>query len=212
MSAQAIKTLQRRVESALSSYGLLLESDELLPSVVKLVAGEALRGSWFEHPRGRDVFETVRALNAHPDSMQTRLVSGQVTYVHRNFWPYLASVGTAREAWQREGLDAQALGLLERVNAAGEYSFEDQEEARALAPVVRALEERMALVGELREEGSRPVKWLRSWDHWVEDVGNGGGLGARPTPERARKLLGVVLDELNGEFGAAGRFPWEAGA
>lgn len=210
MSAHAIKSLQRKVEAALSSHGLLLEADERLPNVVQLVAGEALRGSWFEHPRGRDVFETVRSLNAHPDSMQTRLVSGQVTYLHRHFWPYLAAVATEGGAWQ-QGLEPDAQDLLDRVRAAGELRIES-EESRALAPLVRSLEERVLLVGELREEDVRPTKWLRSWDHWLDEVRGSGGLGAQPSAARGRELLGVMLQGLNEEFGAEGRFPWEADA
>ncbi|MDA2934727.1 hypothetical protein MYX82_10350, partial [Acidobacteria bacterium AH-259-D05] len=42
----------RLVFKQLQTWGLLLESDAILPSVSALVAGAPVRGSWWGHPRG----------------------------------------------------------------------------------------------------------------------------------------------------------------
>ncbi len=80
----------QQIMEELQSSGLLLESDSILPSVAGLVAHEPIRGSWWGHPRGHDIFRATEQLAAQPDVIACKLVSGKVTYVHRSLWPALA--------------------------------------------------------------------------------------------------------------------------
>src|ERR1700681_4423049 len=43
----------------LKNDGLLLKSDPRLPSVAGLVAGEAIRGSWWAHPAAHAIFQEL---------------------------------------------------------------------------------------------------------------------------------------------------------
>ena len=67
----------------LRQRGLLMAADRVLPSVVTLVAGQPIRGSWWAHPSSRAIFGATSALASHPDAIALPLVSGKVTFVHR---------------------------------------------------------------------------------------------------------------------------------
>jgi len=70
------------------SNGLVLESGTgPVPSLAETVAGGPIRGSWWSHTRGREIFAVTRAIRDSPDVLVCRLVDGKITYVHRRLWP-----------------------------------------------------------------------------------------------------------------------------
>jgi hypothetical protein len=72
--------------------GIAVESARAtVPSLAQVVAGEPLRGSWWAHPKGNDIFLLSRAIRRSPDVVVCRLVGGKITYVHRRMWPALVS-------------------------------------------------------------------------------------------------------------------------
>jgi hypothetical protein len=81
------------VMAALIEHGMLLASARgPLPNVAALVAGEPIKGSWWAHPRGHEIFNTLSDLDDSPDVVRLRLVNGKVTLVHRRLWPALVRV------------------------------------------------------------------------------------------------------------------------
>jgi len=60
-----------------------------VPSLAAAVAGRPIRGSWWTHPRSREIFAVTRGIRDWPDVAVTALVNGQITYVHRRLWPAL---------------------------------------------------------------------------------------------------------------------------
>ncbi len=60
-----------------------------LPNVAELVAGDPIKGSWWGHPRGHEIFNVLAELDESPDVARMRLVNGKVTLVHRRLWPAL---------------------------------------------------------------------------------------------------------------------------
>jgi hypothetical protein len=79
--------------AALTEHGMLLESARgPLPNVAEMIAGEAIRGSWWGHPASHAIFDALNFLAESPDVVRTRLVSGKVTLIHRRLWPALARV------------------------------------------------------------------------------------------------------------------------
>jgi hypothetical protein len=69
-------------------HGLVLESGPgPVPSLAETVAGGPIRGSWWGHSRGREIFAVTRAVRGCPDVLVCRLVDGKITYVHRRLWP-----------------------------------------------------------------------------------------------------------------------------
>jgi hypothetical protein len=73
-----------------SKHGLVLESGTgPVPSLVEAITGEPIRGSWWGHARGSEIFAVTRAIRENPDVLVCRLVEGKITYVHRRLWPAL---------------------------------------------------------------------------------------------------------------------------
>jgi hypothetical protein len=60
-----------------------------LPRLVEAIAGAPLAGSWWAHPKGRQIFAILQELNDSPDILVCRVVNGHVTFVHRRVWPAL---------------------------------------------------------------------------------------------------------------------------
>jgi hypothetical protein len=54
-----------------------------VPSLAEAVAGSKIRGSWWVHPRGREIFALTRHVRDSDDVLVCRLVDGKITYVHR---------------------------------------------------------------------------------------------------------------------------------
>ena len=80
----------KRALAWVKECGIAVESaGASVPSLAQVVAGEPLRGSWWGHPKGNDIFRLSRAIRSSPDVLVCRLVDGKITYVHRRLWPGL---------------------------------------------------------------------------------------------------------------------------
>ena len=60
-----------------------------VPSVSEAVAGEPIRGSWWGHAKGKQIFEALSLIAESPDVLCVRWIEGKVTFVHRRLWPAL---------------------------------------------------------------------------------------------------------------------------
>jgi hypothetical protein len=69
-------------------HGVLLQAARAsVPSLAELVAGGPIRGSWWGHPKGQEIYEIAEAISESADVLVCKLVDGKVTYVHRRLWP-----------------------------------------------------------------------------------------------------------------------------
>lgn len=162
--------VMRRLERA----GLLLQADDQLPSIAGLVAGEAVRGSWWAHPRAHEIYDVCVALDHRDDVVRVKLLKGKVTHVARALWPALVRVGLARSPWQRRGLKRDAQALLRRVSRAGELRTDGMRWRGERKPgaVVRDLESRLLLFSdEIHTNHGRHAKSLMSWELFCERRG-----------------------------------------
>ena len=48
-----------------------------------------MKGGWWAHPKGNDIFRLSRSIRSSPDVLVCRLVDGKITYIHRRLWPAL---------------------------------------------------------------------------------------------------------------------------
>jgi hypothetical protein len=62
-----------------------------VPKLTEAIAGEKISGSWWGHPRGKQIFAVMEQVSGHPDVLVCRLVDGKLTLVHRRLWPALAA-------------------------------------------------------------------------------------------------------------------------
>jgi hypothetical protein len=80
--------------SFVKTNGITLESGRgPVPSLAQRIAGEAIRGSWWAHPKRQVIFLCSRTIRESKDILVCRLVGGKVTYVHRRLWPALIRLG-----------------------------------------------------------------------------------------------------------------------
>ena len=72
------------------THGVVLESARgRVQSLADAIVGSPVRGSWWSHPKGREIFAITRAVRKSPDVLVCRLVDGKITFVHRRVWPAL---------------------------------------------------------------------------------------------------------------------------
>jgi hypothetical protein len=60
-----------------------------VPNVAEAIAGGPIRGSWWGHAKGSEIFRALTAIDDCPDILCFRLVDGKITFVHRRLWPAL---------------------------------------------------------------------------------------------------------------------------
>ena len=195
----------------LRRIGLLLESDAAAISVCSLVAGKPIRGSWWGHPQGRNIWVVTEELADHPDVIVTKLVAGKTTFVHRKLWPALLAVARSGETWQTRDLSSMARGLLQKVEAKGLMSLEQTQtshhpDPKKLGKAVRELESRLlVLSGQFHTENGSHAKRIESWSRWARRVKIGrariGIEAAKARIERAGEELGLVAS-------SGGPLPW----
>jgi hypothetical protein len=65
-----------------------------VPNLAEAIAGEPIRGSWWSHPQGREIFHMIQIVSDSPDVLVCKLVEGKVTYVHRRLWPALVKLAS----------------------------------------------------------------------------------------------------------------------
>jgi hypothetical protein len=76
--------------SFIERHGIVLASAKgPVPNLAAALVGEPIKGSWWAHPKGHQIFSTFEAIAESPDILSCRLVDGKVTYVHRRLWPAL---------------------------------------------------------------------------------------------------------------------------
>ena len=196
-SPEALRALKE-----LKRYGLLLVTDARLPSLVALVAGAPLRGSWWSHPRGKAIFAAATELEDHPDVAMVTLVSGKSTFVHRPLWPALLAVASARAPWQMDALALPVRRLLERVEDEGVLRADAVHGGRERA---RVLEKRLLVhARSVHTESGAHEKELESWAHWARRQ----RVKRLRTLAAGRDALDEALLALVGAGGGSGRMPW----
>jgi hypothetical protein len=68
---------------------VLVSAKGTLPNLADAIAGETIRGSWWGHPKGSEIFHALGRIAESPDVLCFRLVQGKLTFVHRRLWPAL---------------------------------------------------------------------------------------------------------------------------
>jgi hypothetical protein len=197
-----------RVVAELKAIGLLLQAGAELPSVASLVAGEAVKGSWWSHPKAQIIFDTLTQLEDHEDVLFTKLISGKVTLVHRRLWKSLIPIATSRESWQTKGLSEPAKFLLGKAGEEGSFSTDNLDwparfRSKKPGDVVRQLETRLLIhAQEFHTQSGAHAKLIENWDHWRKRIRFRDKLDQ---PDKAK----LVFEKLLGSHGAKARFPWQ---
>jgi hypothetical protein len=192
--------------------GLLLVQDPLFPSITTIVAGGPIRGSWLGNPSAHGIYDVLVALEESPDVLVTKLVSGKVTFVHRDLWPALVSVAISRSEWQLRALSESATWLLGQVDADGRLQSDlivppANSQRKAIADAARELERRLLIHStEVHTPSGAHAKVLQTWSTWISESSLRGL--RLPSESAARRSLEQAVEHLNREYGAAATLPW----
>jgi hypothetical protein len=60
-----------------------------VPNLAEFVAGARIRGSWWGHAKGKEIFRAASHVADCGEVLVCRLVDGKVTFVHRRLWSAL---------------------------------------------------------------------------------------------------------------------------
>ena len=200
----------KSVFSRLRMQGFLLLSDPKLPSVCSLIAGQALKTSWWSHPMAQAIFKVNGKLEDHPDVLVTKLISGKVTFVHRKLWAHILVIGSARESWQMKHLSAEAGKLLKTLDKRGCLRSDkmDWPKSAATKPAaaVSELEKKLLINAEqIHTETGAHAKQLESWAYWAKRREFKSEVSSVAT---AKQDIEDRLSEMIEEFGATAQLPW----
>jgi hypothetical protein len=79
-------------------HGIVLQAARgSVPSLAEAVVGGPIRGSWWGHPKGHEIFRVAEAVSESPEVLVCKLVDDKVTFVHRRLWAALVRrAGTFR--------------------------------------------------------------------------------------------------------------------
>lgn len=179
-----------------------------MSDLVYLITNERIRGSWWSHKRAQTIFNVSEMLEDHRDVMVMKLISGKVTFVHRQLWNDIYSIGVAREDWQVKKLSINGRRLLETLDSVGQMQTNEIGEEFGAKPgdVSRELELRLLIHAEqIHTDSGKHAKVIETWDAWA---GRAGFRARAKDPVAARRSLEQRLTSLNKKYNGRGQLPW----
>jgi hypothetical protein len=155
---------------------------------VSAVAGGPVKGSWWGHPKGHEIFNLAGFVRR--ECIYVKLVEGKETFLHESLYSAFARVVTD-DGWRRKRIGAlskEARALLRSVEKAGTLRMDELAKKRgvkvsALSKLRNELEKALLAHGdqEHTDKGNH-VTVLVSWAKWV-------------TPAVARDAKKLSLEE-----------------
>jgi hypothetical protein len=143
-------------------HGVVLQSARgPAPSLAEAVAGAPIRGSWWGHPAGQEIFAVLSAVCDSPEVLYCRLLGGKVTLVHRRLWPALVRLASRFDP-------AHLAAIREEHTASGRHQAHSVPYPEWVPAEVHA--EARALTEEAAERALGPIA--------------AGASAPRPTPRR----------------------------
>jgi len=193
----------------LEKFGFLPLSDSFLPSVRRLITKDGSRGSWWAHEEAQTIFAVSEMLEDHPDVLVMKLIDSRVTFVHRELWGRIYSIGVAREDWQLKNLSQGAKLLLKTLDGEGTLQTKRLNKSFGQKPgeTARELELRLLIHAEqVHTESGAHAKVLETWEAWAKRA---GFRGRAKSPSAARQFLEQRLAEINKDARFKSRLPWQ---
>lgn len=161
-----------KVRADVRRFGLLPFTDSEAPSVVSIVAGGPISGSWWGHPAGQLIYQVSESLDADPDLLVLKLWREKMTLVHRLLWPALARIGKGHTDWQMDGLRQSELRLLAQIQRdptarRDQQSLDSPTESLDDRHMLRVLEQRLlVLTRSVHTSTGAHALEAESWATW----------------------------------------------
>ena len=86
---------QKEALAFVERHGIVLQAARgPVPNLAEAIAGGPIRGSWWSHPKGKEIFRAAEAICESPNVLVCKLIGGKITYVHRRLWPALVKLAS----------------------------------------------------------------------------------------------------------------------
>jgi len=206
--------MTQEIKKKIEDYGLLLEADSGFPSIVGLVTGEKIKGSWWGHRKGHEIFSISRKIRDEEDILVIKLISGKVTYVHKRLWTDLITILMVKENWQIDKLSNNGKKVLELVERAGviradnlESETKNQLNKRDLNKAINEIEKGLLIFcNEVHTEKGYHAKLLKTWNHFLKEKAL--KFNRQTDIVAAKENIDKIVAELNTKFDSKARLPW----
>jgi hypothetical protein len=202
----------KKINPILEKYGLILESDQHLPSVVSAIVGKPIHSSWWGHPQGNTIYQTLGILSQNPDLLLTKLLSRKTTFIHRRLWPGFLTLATSHEPWQLDHLSPEAARLLDAIQQKGKLSTNDHSKDSGvkigvLGKAARELESRILVYGAgFHSESGSHAKRLKTWDQWAKDTKY---KWKKIDLDIAKQSIENIATKLKERYNVRPKLPWD---
>ena len=174
--------------------GISLEAAKVgaVPSLAHAIVQGPIKGSWWAHPKGKQIFQLASAVHDSGEVVVLKLIDGKNTYVHRALWPALLRV-LLDDVWRAPRvakLKAPGRQLYAEVERTG---MVEHPEVKAVKEVETSL---VALVASHHTDQGHHQKAVMSWARWAKQSGakaSGGALDGALAKLRAAAHGAEVL-------------------
>ena len=86
---------RRQAMDLIRYHGLMLESAKgFEPSFAERVAGQPIKGSWWGHSRGHQIYELTQKIHQSNAVLVCTVAKGRITYIHRRLWPFFVHLSS----------------------------------------------------------------------------------------------------------------------
>ncbi len=166
VTSAAVQANEERAVNAILERGVLPISAPRGPSLVQVVTGGPIRGSWWGHEDGAEIFHLANALEDREDVWLFDLVGGRQTFVHRRLWPAVMAA-----AQSEDGLGATAQSLLAAVRAEPvRLDRWDGAKGKTRSAAAKELSRRLLVVPkQVHTESGRHARWLDTFERWASE-------------------------------------------
>src|SRR5690349_5652451 len=101
---ESMKAELALIENYLQEHGLLMVVDNDFPSYVTMITKEPIKGSWWGHPQGNFIYNSLNVVLDRPEILQVKLLNKKNTLVQKEHWSALVSLGESQSDWQMRAL------------------------------------------------------------------------------------------------------------
>lgn len=204
-----MKNESRKVLTALKRHGLLLISDPNIPSVVSLVTGEKVKGSWWGHPKGNLIYNLLQEIEDSPDLISVKFFNKKLTLIERIHWNALYRMAIERDDWQLKKLTKEHLDLLSLIDRKKKLSAED--EIFKIGPsevgkLASKLEERLLIFSEsVHTDSGKHVRMLYTWPQVIKEKKH---VVEKLSLDEAAQYFEEIAGQIEKESGFCPKLPW----
>jgi hypothetical protein len=205
LAAMTVQDELKKVRAELRDRGWLMEADSKLPSIVTLIVGRPLRGSWWGHAKGHVIFQVCGLLDDDRHVLCLKLINGKRTYVHRKYWKLVLNLIYTHRASARAGLSAGARKLLDRIDKQKSLRSDDplhKQNYAKLKPYIKELEQDLLCHSQaVHSPSGFHITELTSWETLLRQR---RFKLSKLDEAKTTKLLVRFAEGVHGKL----RFPW----